>query len=346
MPALVRDVGEFRLIERLARRLRGIGAPLPIGIGDDAALLASPRAGRTLFSTDLLIEEIHFRRDTVPPRALGFKALEVSLSDITAMGGRPLAFFVTLSLPPDYPLSDFDALARGLRDSARRARVALGGGDTSASPGPVVVSIAVLGVLRGRPLRRDGARPGDLLALSGPLGAAATGLRLLEAGWRWGGGRLVGPDRDPLARRQARAALRAHLFPRARLDIGPILAERGWCRAAIDLSDGLASDLRHLCERSGAGAQVEQQRVPIAACARYWARRWGLDPWRLATEGGEDYELLLALRGPALESWRRSAKLPLPHLIGKMVPARQGVTIAGAGRRPRAWKPGGFQHFS
>ena len=345
-PARIRDVGEFPLIERLARRLRGVGRPLPLGVGDDAAILPAVRRGRSLLTKDLLVEGVHFRRETVPPRALGFKALEVSLSDVAAMGARPVAFFLGLSLPADYLLSDFDALAGGVRASARRADVALGGGDTSCSPGPVMISVSVVATLSGRALRRDGARCGDLLAVSGPLGASATGLRLLEEGWRWRDGGVSGPASDPVACRHARTALRAHLFPRARLDVGRAAARISSCRAAIDLSDGLASDLAHLCARSRVGARVERRRVPVAACARYWARCWKIDPWALAVRGGEDYQLLLALGAGALRAWSRRRKPPAPRIIGRVVPARQGLREVGPDGSLTAWGGCGFRHFT
>ena len=345
-PARIRDVGEFPLIERLARRLRGVGRPLPLGVGDDAALLPGARRGRSLLTKDLLVEGIHFRRDTVPPRALGFKALEVSLSDVAAMGGRPVAFFLGLALPADYLVSDFDALAGGVRASARRADVALGGGDTTSSPGPVMISVSVVAALSGRALRRDGARSGDLLAVSGPLGASAAGLRLLEKGWRWRDGGVRGPTSDPVACRHARAALRAHLFPRARLEVGRAAARHGSCRAAMDLSDGLASDLAHLCARSRVGARVERGRVPVAACARYWARRWKIDPWALAVEGGEDYQLLLSLGAGALRAWSRRGTPPVPRVIGRIVPASQGLREVAPDGSLAAWGRSGFHHFT
>lgn len=345
MPALLRDVGEFPLIDRLLRRLRGAGGRLPLGAGDDAALLPGSGPGRSLFSTDLLVEGIHFRRDTSPPRTLGVKALEVNLSDVAAMGGRPLAFFLGLSLPRRYPLAEFDAFATGLRASARRARVTLAGGDTSASPGPMVISIGILGGLIGRrALRRDGARPGDLIAVSGPLGASAAGLRLLGEGWRWADRGVRGPERGGEARRHARAALQAHLLPRARLDAGRAAARSGGCSAAIDLSDGLASDLPHLCDRSGVGAVVERDRVPVAPCARYWARRWRIDPQRLAVRGGEDYQLLMALTPAALRAWRR-AGTPLPTVIGSFVPRARGLRLQGPEGRLHPWPGPGFRHF-
>ncbi len=345
-PARIRDVGEFSLIKRLTRRLRGVGRSLPLGVGDDAALLPGSTRGRSLLTNDLLIEGVHFRRETVPPRALGFKALEVSLSDVAAMGGRPVAFFLGLSLPADYLLSDFDALAGGVRASARRADVALGGGDTTGSPGPVTISVSVVAALSGRALRRDGARCGDLLAVSGPLGASATGLRLLEEGWRWQDGGVRGSTSDPVACRHARAALRAHLFPRARLEVGRAAARMGSCHAAIDLSDGLVSDLPHLCARSRVGARVERGRVPVAACARYWARRWKIDPWVLAVQGGEDYELLLALGEGALRAWRRRRTPPAPRVIGRIVPARQGLLEVRPDGSLAAWGGSGFRHFT
>jgi thiamine-monophosphate kinase len=238
-------------------------------------------------------------------------------------------------------------MARGLRASAARARIPLAGGDTTASPGPLVISIGVLGRIAGaRPLRRDAARPGELLAVSGPLGAAAAGLRLLSAGWRWRDGKVEGPERDPEALRHARAALRAHLMPRARLAVGAFAAGRGGGRAAIDLSDGLCPDLLHLCERSGVGARVERALVPVAPCARYWARRWGIDPWTLAAGGGEDYELLLSLPPRSLGAWRRARGIDPPRVIGRVVSPRLGVKEIGPEGREGPWRPSGYRHFS
>jgi thiamine-monophosphate kinase len=342
----LKNLGEFALIERLLRRVGRSGPPLPLGAGDDAALMPALARGRGVFTTDTMIENVHFRRDTAPPLALGIKALEASLSDLAAMGARPIAFFLSLSLPRRYPMADFDLLATGLSRSARRARVALAGGDTTASPGPLVISVGSLGALRRRGcLRRDGARPGDLLAVTGPLGASATGLRLLSEGWRWGARGVSGPARSPAARRHARAALRAHLMPRARLDVGPVAAERGWCRAGLDLSDGLASDLRRLCARSRVGARIETRRVPIAPSARYWAGRWRVDPLQLALGGGEDYELLLALRPAALARWRRAGTPPPPLVLGRVVGLAEGVKEVGPGGRLSPLRAPSFRHF-
>jgi thiamine-monophosphate kinase len=338
MPGTLGALGEDAWIRRLVRRCGAQAPPPPLGIGDDASRLR-PRAGHDLvWTTDLLVEDVHFRRSWGEPRRLGRKALAVNLSDVAAMGAVPCGFLLGLSAPGSLPLTWLDGVAAGLADAARRAGAPCLGGDTTGSSGPVSLGITAAGSLpRGTLLTRRGARPGDGLWLSGPLGAAAAGLRLLEAGFRPGR-----PGPRPL-QRAARAALLALLDPRPPLDLGPWLARRGLARAAIDLSDGLATDLGRLCGASGVGARVDLEAIPVHRCVGPLADWLGDDPAGVAVQGGEDYELLFTVPRGREAVLRRTRRVPRPVRIGEIT--RGGLVVRGPGGRETPLEAGGFGHF-
>ncbi len=326
-----RELGELGLIEVLRRRAGAPGRRWRIGIGDDAALLAS-RAGTDLvWTADALVEDVHFRWSTADPRALGRKALRVNLSDLSAMGARPLGFLLTLAIPGDAPGARVDGFARGLLAEARDAGCPLVGGDTSRAA-RWCISISALGELpRGRALRRDAARPGDALLVVGELGGSALGLHVLEHG---------GP-RDASERR----FVRMHRLPRVPLGAGPLLARRGWARTAIDVSDGLARDLGHVLASSGVGAEVELGALPLPrGLARACAQR-GLEPWPLALSGGEDYALLVAAPPDAPGDVRLARALDTRVTrIGRVVAGRGCRWLRdGTVEQPSGIE--GFEHF-
>ncbi len=268
--------GEFHLIERLLKRL-GSGRRAILGPGDDCAIL-SPARARQLFTIDSMVEDVHFKLAWGTPEALGARALTVNLSDIAAMGGKPTVCVVNLAVRDGLGMRFFDRLYEGLRRAAARAEVEVVGGNITRA-GALAITIALLGEVRGAALRRDAARPGDTVYVTGTLGDAAAGLRILS-------GRL-----------RARAAARKFLIdrflqPAARLRAGLGLARIKPAPAAIDLSDGLWQDLGHLLERSRAGAEIDADALPLSAAYRAVV---GDDP-ALALGGGEDYELLFCLR--------------------------------------------------
>ena len=333
------DLGEERLIERLRRRLRPIVPPPPAGIGDDAAWLARRNSPDWVWTADLLTEGVHFRRHWTQALWLGRKALAVNLSDVAAMGATPRSFLLTLALPPSLELAWLDDFALGLRQTARAAAVACVGGDTTASRAGIFVGITVLGEARHGLLRRDAARPGDGLWVSGPLGASAAGLRLLRAGWRLRRGGAVERGARRATRGPEAAALRAHLDPRPPLALGPWLARRGISRAAIDLSDGLAADLPRLCKASGVGARVDLAAIPV-----HPAERRGV---QAALRGGEDYVLLFTAPRRKEERLRY---LPAragarPRRIGEILPPGAGIEYVAASGARRPLAPGAFEHF-
>ena len=327
----LRDLGENAFVERLAERAREASpGSVELGIGDDCALLR-PGPG-TLVTTDLLQEDVHFRRAWGTPRQLGRKALTVNLSDIAAMGGVPRHFTLGLAAGPDDPVELLEGIVEGALELARSLAVRLVGGDTCATTGGLTLAITVLGEPgpEGRVLRRDGARTGDRIAVTGPLGDSRAGWMLLERGEAGGS-----PERAELVRR--------HLEPVARIDAGLVLAERGLATAALDLSDGLAIDLGRLAAASGVGAAVDPGRLPISPELRTVARELGRDPSDLACRGGEDYELLVTLPADRADQARYDlADLGLElTVVGEVVERAAGVRIGGH----EAGEVAGFLHF-
>jgi len=275
--------GEFHLIERLLKRL-GPGRRAILGPGDDCAILPPARA-RQLLTIDSMVEDVHFKLAWGTPEALGARELTVNLSDIAAMGGKPTVCVVNLAVRDGLGLRFFDRMYEGLRKAAARAEVEVVGGNITRA-GALAITIALLGEVRGAALRRDSARPGDTIYVTGTLGDAAAGLRILSGRLRILSGRL-----------RARAAARKFLVsrflqPTARLKAGLALARIKPAPSAVDLSDGLWQDLGHILERSGAGAEIDAGALPLSAAYRATI---GDDP-ALALGGGEDYELLFCLR--------------------------------------------------
>jgi len=323
----------IELIRRAARPAAGVR----VGIGDDCAVL-EPVAGRALLATtDLLLEDVHFRRRYARPRDLGWKSLAVNLSDIAAMGGRPRWALVALACPEDVTTEEVEAFWAGALALAAEHDVAVVGGDTAASPHGWAVNMTVLGEATLPPLLRSTARPGDVLAVTGALGRSAAGLALLEHPDAAGG--------LPVDARED--ATGAHLRPRPRVREGQWLAAAGGVTAMIDLSDGLATDLGHITEESGVGARVELPRVPVGASARAVAAALGRDALAWATGGGEDYELLLACAPDAyarLAAGLETATGTPLSAIGEIAAAGAGLRWTDAAGREVPVEPG-FEHF-
>jgi thiamine-monophosphate kinase len=320
----LKDLGERRVISRI-RRLSPQEAPsVVMGIGDDAAVVRIP--GNLLITKDLLVENVDFRRDLHPPRLLGRKSINVSLSDIAAMGGRPLHAVLGLALPGDLDEAWLSAFLAGFRDASRDACVALVGGDISRAR-QIVISVTVTGEAKTF-VGRGGARPGDRIFVSGTLGDAAQGLQLLEKGFR--------PGKD----RAAGRLLKAFLDPEPRLELGAFLARRKLASALIDVSDGLSVDLAHICEESGVGASVELGRIPVSKELRRSSKR----PLDLALNGGEDFELLFMVRPRNVPRLRRVAKRFKITAIGRITAGRKILAVDPAGKK-KPLQVRGYEHF-
>ncbi len=312
----LRDVGEHGWIERLLRTLAR-GPRVAIGPGDDAAAIRVPR-GTLLLTTDTLVEETHFRPGWEAPAALGRRALRVNLSDVAAMGGRPLAALVSIEAPPELPVVVLDGVMRGLAAEAKRHDVDVVGGNVAAAP-RLAITVALVGVTRARPVRRDGAQAGDDLWVTGTLGGAGTAVRGLLAGARTR--RPAVPVRLAAARRLAPFA-----------------------RAMIDVSDGLAQDLGHVCRASGVAGEIDADRVPVAPACR---RAFGRSAAQFAVAAGEDYELLLAVS----PRHRRAVERLVPQLdcrltrVGRLITGHPAIRLLDAGGRPLRFGRPGFDHF-
>lgn len=319
-----------------------LNSSLLVGIGDDAAVIKQTGGRETLITADLLVEDVDFRRDTIPPYLLGHKALAVSLSDIAAMGARPRWALLSLGVPREIWDSNFvDDFYEGFFALAERYDVALIGGDVSRTPERIVVDSIVMGeALNGRAVLRSGARPGDHIFVTGTLGGAAAGLRLVESGERLQ--QSVGRGRK--ASEIERLMLR-QLRPEPRVRWGALLGAEQLATAMIDLSDGLSSDLAHLCRESHVGACIETRRLPINPAVASICGRRALDPLALALHGGEDFELLFTIRPRDLRHLpRRVDNVPATY-IGDVTGRDGRVQILG-GRRRWTLQPSGFTHFS
>jgi thiamine-monophosphate kinase len=308
----VRTLGEFELIGLFTRDLPAVGEGVRVGVGDDAAVVEPPRGEWLAVTVDAVVEGVHFGPG-FSPEDVGWKSLAVNLSDLAAMGARPLWALVALGVPRGADPAWLARVGAGLARCAAAHRVAVVGGNVTAARELSLTVTAIGGVRRRRLLTRQGARPGDVLLVSGTLGDAALGLE---------------PAAAPALRRRQRR-------PDPRLALGRALC--GIATACIDLSDGLLQDLGHLCDASRVGASVRLDRLPLSRAYRA-ATRGRRDPWAAAATGGEDYELLVAVP---------SRKVPAALAAGRRAGTRLtvvGEVVAGAGvaaLRPdgRAYRP-------
>jgi thiamine-monophosphate kinase len=313
---------EKSLIQGIRRAVRAPGRSIRVGIGDDCAVLRPPPGHEILVTTDLTLEGIHFRRAWHPPEVVGWRCLTRGLSDIAAMGGKPLAVFLSLALPGKLTQKWVDGFMRGLLALARECNAPLAGGDTAQSPKAILADIVVLGAVpKGTAVLRSGARPGDRVYVTGELGGGSAALKEFFAG------------RKPRVRDFAR-----HFHPVPRLTVGEFLRSREIATAMIDLSDGMSTDLGHICEESCVGAEIVADDIPRAHVGR---KRERVD-LALALHGGEDYELLFT--APARKRVPASiAGVPVTA-IGRITRTRQ-VVLRGSTGVTQVLEPQGWEHF-
>jgi thiamine-monophosphate kinase len=298
------------------------------GIGDDCAVLRLLR-GRgheqdTLVTTDFTLEGIHFRRDWHPAESVGHRCLARGLSDIAAMGGEPVAAFLSLALPRDLPQSWVGRFARSLISLAEKFGLTLAGGDTAESPDGILADIVVVGsVPKGKSVLRSGARPGDRIYVSGELGGSAAAVWQMRKKPK----RKLNPREYP-----------RHFFPEPRIELGRVLREKGLASAMIDISDGLSTDLGHICEESGVGAEIESELIPRASVGKP-AREVDLN---FALHGGEDYELLFTAP-PRKRVPSRVAGVCITH-IGRITRGRK-VFLRNRNQIGYELQPRGWEYF-
>jgi thiamine-monophosphate kinase len=328
-------LGERELIARLQQRVPAPPTHVRIGIGDDAAVIAPARNMDDVVTTDSLVEGVHFRRDWSTAESIGHKALAVNLSDLAAMGATPRVSLLSLALPADFPLSDFDALLDGYLALSASSGTALVGGNLTRSPGPLVIDVTAIGSVGHRHvLTRTGARKGDELYVTGAIGAAAAGLAMRQAG----------RTRDGLD--DARACIERYERPGPRLRCGRIVGRTHAASAAIDLSDGFSDAAWRLADGGNVGLVVDAAALPIAVGAAAWARDMGQDPIGFALAGGEDYELAFAVptrrRSRFLAAVRRCAGLTVTR-VG-IFGGEAGVWLDRDGTKTPLLRTG-FAHF-
>ena len=349
----ISDIGEFGLIDRIA----SIVAPtlettpgLTKGIGDDCAVYEISKSMVQVTTTDLLLEHVHFDLLTTPLHHLGSKAISVNVSDICAMNARPRYALVSIALPPKTSVDLVETLYRGMSETARIYRTALAGGDTSLSQGAIVISVTVAGDIEKENITlRKGAEPGDMVCVTGTLGGAAAGLRVLmreksvmmehiEHGETY--------DKDVMSNlSDYNEAIRQQLLPSARMDIVDFLHKENIVPTSmIDISDGLASDLAHICKRSGVGARIEESRIPVLSQTRHIADEFQEDAINYSLTGGEDYQLLFTLKP---DKFSAIASHPDISVIGKITPKDEGLQLRDIyGMNVDLATVVGFDHFS
>jgi thiamine-monophosphate kinase len=338
---------EFELIERIARTFgqsvpgRSVSGRQPgvaLGIGDDCAVLES--CAFDLVTTDTMVEDVHFRRAWSSPEAIGFKAISVSLSDVAAMGGRPGAFFLNLTLAADESEAFVDGLICGMSEACEAASgegfvVSVVGGDVTSTTGPAVITTTLLGkAASGGPLTRGGASAGDRVVIFGPTGLAQAGLELLE------GRHDVNEEDFP-------CLLEAHRRPRALVEQGVVLGELGIASALIDLSDGLAQDLGHILERSGVGATIETERLPRHEELEAFCDEAQADILGFMLGGGEDFQLCSTVPKARVQDLTEIGRARDFEVfdIGEIRPAGEGLRILNPAGESMDVDIPGYQHF-
>lgn len=318
----IAELGQFGLIDRLADKFTARDASTLVGIGDDAAVIAPPAGETMLCTTDTFFEGVDFDLTYFPLKHLGYKVITAGISDILAMNALPSQITVSLGVSAKLPVEALDDLYEGIAFACREQEVDLVGGDTRASMTGLVISVTALGHAKKETIvRRNGAQQNDLICITGNLGAAYMGLRLLERERR-----VLNDVRDPQPQFAGyEYLLEKYLKPRPRTDIVVTLGEEKIRPTSmIDLSDGLASDLMQLCKASACGARIYLERIPLAKQTTALADEMHLDPVIAALNGGEDYELLFTV---PLSMQEQIMRLGLVDVIGHIVPADKGYCM-------------------
>jgi thiamine-monophosphate kinase len=328
----LKDIGEFGFIDRIKSETLVRREHVIKGIGDDCSVYRSTRDLVTLFTTDMLVEDIHFQREGTPPDKLGRKSIAVNLSDIAAMGGTPKEALISIAIPDTVPVEYLDSVYEGMKSMAREFDVNLLGGDTTSSPLHLVINVALVGeALEREVLYRSGAEADDVIFLTGPVGAAAAGLDLLLENRSFSG---------------REALLNAHLDPHPHVEAGRIIAGQGVGHSLIDVSDGLAGDLGHICAESRVGAIIEEAKIPTTELFRAYCERFKLDPLPLTINVGEDYVLLGTVSQKAASKLEKALQAGgcgfFP--IGKIV-AKPGLRLLDRDGSEREIRPSGWNHF-
>ena len=329
---LLSSEGEFGLIRRIQSLLTTHSTRIVQGIGDDAAAL-SPRSGyQLLMTTDTMVEGVHFDLTYTPFQDLGWKLMAINLSDLAAMGGTPLCTLFSLGIRETWPVSRLEKLVQGINTCSHAYECPVVGGDTVRVPHDCTLTMTILGEIKtGTAIFRSGAQSGDYICLTGPLGNARTGLEVLKSG---------------INNRTYKQAISRFLRPVPRIPEARQLASAGGVSAMIDISDGLASELRHLCQASHVGCEIEARQIPVADETICWTKKQGIAPVPFVMESGEEYELLLTIRPEqyhALQSQDNKNRIPL-FKIGQVCDAETGLVLLDH-KKATEIRAQGWDHF-
>ncbi len=335
----VNTLGEFGLIHHLTKAFPIRNASTIKGVGDDAAVIDNRRL-QTVVSTDMLVEGIHFDLGYTPLRHLGYKSVIVNLSDIYAMNAQPRQITVSVALSNRFSVEAMEEIYAGIHKACEIYGVDLVGGDTTSSPRGLVISVTAIGQAKKEQLvYRSGARPGDLLCITGNLGAAYMGLQILEREKQI---YLSDPNIQPNLEGHD-YLIERQLKPEARRDMIEAFAKAGLLPTAmIDISDGLASELHHICQQSGVGVLLEESGVPIHQDAQFQAIDFNLDPITVALSGGEDYELLFTIDPKDVDKVKY---MPDLYIAGEVTPADDGLKLNSKGGKLHEITAQGWVHF-
>ncbi|MDI6717169.1 MAG: thiamine-phosphate kinase [Actinomycetota bacterium] len=330
----VKDLGEFGLIERIAKIVEYADERVILAIGDDTAVVKPTKLDYTLLTTDLLVENVHFTLNTITPWQLGYKSISVNLSDIAAMGGIPNYAVISLALSPETEVSLVEDMYRGMADVSRKYGLRVVGGDITKSD-RLIINVAMIGEVEDSSLcRRSDAKVGDIIMVTGVLGASAAGLRI-----------VLNPAIEKTVR-EAQELKKAHFLPEPRLKEGRILASIG-INAMEDISDGLASEIKHICEASLVGARLFMNKIPIAKGVESVASLNGEKAIDIALSGGEDYELVFtAPKELELEIVESLAKIGTKvTVVGEIVNSSEGISIIDWSGSKKPLDISGYTHF-
>ena len=329
------EIGEFGFIESIKKECIASLKGVIKGIGDDCAVFG-PYSGRVLlFTTDMLIEDIHFLMDKITPYQLGWKAIAVNLSDIAAMGGRPLFILLSLGIPVEMNVELIQDIYKGMKDICEHYTVNILGGDTVASPDKLIINISLIGDAKEKEvIYRSGARPGDKIYLTGNVGDSAAGLKILKT--------EISPPNSIGSH-----FIKVHNEPKPLIETGRIIATSGLASAMIDLSDGLLSDLGHICKESGVGAMLFRSKIPLSSKLKLLASLANFNPLDIALSGGEDYLLLVTVPEEKIQDLELlfKDKRPSPlYLVGE-IKEKEGIGMVNDDGSIEEIVLRGFNHF-
>jgi len=335
----VNTLGEFGLIDKLTQGFTHHHKSSFVGIGDDAAVIKYGKE-HIVVSTDLLIEGIHFDLMYAPLKHIGYKAVIVNLSDIYAMNANPTQITVSIAISSKFSVEALEQLYLGIREACRLYKVDLVGGDTTSSTKGLSISVTAIGnVESDRLAYRSGAKKGDVICITGDLGAAYLGLQILEREKQL---YVSNPGIQPDLENQ-QYLIERQLKPEARRDCVDYFKKAEIIPTSmIDISDGLASDLMHICKASNVGAYIEEAKIPIHQEAQLMAIKFQMDPITTALNGGEDYELLFTIKEEDLEKIRY---MPGAYIIGEITDREDGIKLHSSGGSIHPLKAQGWDHF-